>query len=194
MLVVGLLHGSLGVYDDPMIMIVVSLGILYGATMKIADLLNEHGLKWFKGSNLLFGVLWGLCGALLIVLTNPVVDSALVAMNVAFIIRNRLDYLNHQVAASIVIVTGIAWGELVAMPFLVFFFVFLIFGALKDYADDVLHAKGLWALVNESMLYYPIPTLIYAIISGDWLPFAVFTAYMIAYNLTKIIAHKKGYG
>jgi len=52
----------------------------------------------------------------------------------------------------------------------------------------------LWALVNESMLYYPIPTLIYAIISGDWLPFAVFTAYMIAYNLTKIIAHKKGYG
>ncbi len=175
-----------------MVLIVLS-AFLYGATMKIADLLNEHGLRLFKGSNILFGVLWGVFGALLIVDTNPLVGSVVVAMNIAFIIRNRLDYLNHQIAASIIIIIGIAFQQIVVVPFLAFFFIFLIFGSMKDYANDVFHLKSFWAILNESMLYYPIPTFIYALLFGNWLLFTIFTIYMLSYNIIKIIAYKKGY-
>ena len=37
---------------------VVIYAILFGITMKIADLLDEHGLKSFKGADILFGFLW----------------------------------------------------------------------------------------------------------------------------------------
>ena len=34
----------------------------YGITVKVADLLNEHGLKWFRGSPLLLVTLAGRSG------------------------------------------------------------------------------------------------------------------------------------
>ena len=43
--------------------IILIFAALYGITMKIADLLDEHGLKWFKGSAIIFGILWGLFGS-----------------------------------------------------------------------------------------------------------------------------------
>lgn len=161
--------------------------------MKVADLLNEHGLKWFKYSSIFFGILWGIFGALLIINTNPAIGSIVVAMNIAFIIRDRLDYLNHQIAATIIILTGISFGQIVVLPFIIFFFIFLIFGSLKDSLGGVFKSKNFLSLANESMLYYPIPTLIYAMIYGDWLLFIVFTTYTLSYNLTKIIAYNKGY-
>ena len=88
-------------FSIPMIIL---YALLYGITMKIADLFNEHGLKWFKGSKILFGLLWGAFGALLI-LSNNTIANIMLAMNLAFIIRNRLDYINHQIAASIIIIS-----------------------------------------------------------------------------------------
>ena len=41
-------------FSIPMILL---FALLYGVTMKIADLLNEHGFKWFKGSAIIFGLL-----------------------------------------------------------------------------------------------------------------------------------------
>ncbi|MFT4311377.1 MAG: hypothetical protein ACMXX7_02015 [Candidatus Woesearchaeota archaeon] len=32
---------------------------LFGFFTKLADLLDEHGLKMFKGADILFGILWG---------------------------------------------------------------------------------------------------------------------------------------
>jgi len=166
---------------------------LYGVTMKIADLLDEHGLKLFKYSNLLFGALWGSFGALLI-LNHPIVANIILAMNVAFLIRRRIDYLNHAIAITIILITFLFYGSIEPVLFLVFYFIFLIFGSLKDYIDDVLKKKeGLLVKLNEAMLYYPVPTLIYSLIYGNWIVFYAFLLYTISYDLTKYYAAKQGY-
>ena len=172
---------------------IILYALLYGVTMKIADLFNEHGLKWFKGSAIIFGILWGGFG-LLLVLSNSTIANIILAMNVAFIIRNRLDYLNHQIAASIIIVGFLLSSAIHPLLFVVFFGTFLIFGSLKDYIDDVLKKKeGILPILSEVMLYYPIPTLIYCGFFGNWIVFGVFLAYTITYDLTKFIFKKRGY-
>lgn len=162
---------------------------VYGVTMKLADLLDEHGLKWFPGSALLFGMLWGIAGSWL-VWSDPVIANVVLAMNIAFIMRNRLDYFNHQLGASVIIVCFLAFGSVDIGVFGVFYGVFLVFGMLRDYVGDVIEAKnGLLALYDKVMWYYPLSTLLYALMYGDWTIFAVFLVYTIAYDGTKAVDH-----
>jgi len=173
--------------------VILLCSILYGITMKIADLLDEHGLKYFKGSDLLFGIFWGIFGALL-VLSNDIIANIILAMNIAFLIRRRIDYLNHAIAISIIIITFLFYSLINVTVFLVFYLIFLIFGGLKDYADDFLKKrKGLFFTLNESMLYYPIPTFVYSLIYGNWIVFFVFLFYTVFYDLTKYYYKKHGY-
>lgn len=177
-------------FSLPMILL---YAVLYGVTMKIADLLNEHGLKLFKFSNVLFGVIWGLFGALL-VLSNPIIANIVLAMSMAFLIRRRIDYLNHAIAVTIIFVTFLFYSSIAIPLFLVFYFIFLIFGGLKDYVDDILKKrKNLLFYLSETMLYYPIPTFIYCLIYGNWIVFYVFLLYTISYNLTKYYGIRHGY-
>jgi len=174
------------------ILSIILLAICYGITMKIADLLNEHGLKWFKGSALIFGILWGLFGAAL-VLTDTAVAIVILAMNLAFLVRNRLDYFNHQVAATIIIVSYLLTQTFMPMLFGIFFAIFAIFGSLKDYVDDKLRKKGPIMWITESGWYYPIPGLIYSIMTNNWSVFVMTFFYVLSYNIVKYMATKKGY-
>ena len=177
--------------------LIIIYALLFGVTMKIADLLDEHGLKWFKGDAIIFGFLWGIFGSLLI-LSNNLVANIILAMNIAFIIRNRLDYINHQIAATIIIITFLFSQVFQPILFSIFFIIFLIFGSFKDYIDDILtrkqlEKKGLFYYLNELMLYYPIPTLIYCLLYGNWIVFWIFLTYNLSYNIIKIVYKKKGY-
>jgi len=171
------------------------LAVAFGVTMKLADLLDEHGLKWFKGSDLIFGLLWGITGGMLLLFGGVVIANILLAMVLAFLVRNRLDYINHQVAALIIVVSFLFYSILHPTVFLIFLLTFIVFGSLKDCMDTgFVNLKGSFlGHLNEAMLYYPVPTLIYGLVSNDYLPFIVFTVYAIFYNLTKIVAAKKGY-
>lgn len=171
----------------------IAYAVAYGVTMKIADLTNEHGLKWFKGDALIFGILWGFFGTILIMSNNNELANILLAMNIALLTRNRLDYINHQIASSIIIISFLFIATFSPTIFLIFYLLFLIFGSMKDYIDDVLKKEGLFHLLNEIMLYYPVPTFIYCIIYANWIIFWVFLFYTIAYNLTKYIGKKYNY-
>jgi len=177
-------------FSIPMIIL---YALLYGITMKIADLLDEHGLKWFKGSAILFGFLWGIFGALL-VLSNNIIANIMLAMNLAFVIRNRLNYINHQIAASIIIVSFLFSAVFNPILFISFYAIFLIFGSLRDYVGDKIKRKSkLQSLYDNVMWYYPAPTLIYCILYGSWIIFWAFLIYTAAYDITKFIYKKKGY-
>ena len=169
------------------------VSVLFGYSMKVADLLDEHGLKWFRGADMLMGAACGFFGALLIAYDYAIANIAL-AMLAAFIMRWRIDYPNHVLAAAIMLIAFFAYAPFDYSIFLPFFLVFTIFGSLKDYYDDVLHETGWKYVLNEVMLYYPVPTMVYGLLAGAWLPFIAFTTYTFAYDFTKLIYMKRGFG
>ncbi|VVC04585.1 Uncharacterised protein [Candidatus Burarchaeum australiense] len=171
----------------------IAVSALFGYSMKVADLLDEHGLKWFRDADLLMGAAWGAFGSLL-VLYDAVMANILLAMIAGFVLRRRLDYENHVLASMLIVISFLLFAPFDYTVFLPFFLVFVIFGTLKDYYDDVLHGKG-WAFVlTEAMLYYPIPTAIYGVLTGAWMPFVAFTTYTLAYDFTKLAYLRRGIG
>ncbi|MDB5260625.1 MAG: hypothetical protein JWN37_856 [Candidatus Nomurabacteria bacterium] len=165
--------------------ILITLSLLYGSSMKMADLFNEHGVReWFKGAIIMMGILWGLFGALLII-SNIYVANLVMAMVLAFIVRMRIDYWNHAIATVIIIITFLFTQTIEPTSFITFFLVFSIFGAMKDYFGDKVRDHSFVHIISELAWYYVIPTLIYSYVTGIWEVFIVGTVYIIAYNLVK---------
>src|SRR3989344_64898 len=161
---------------------------LYGLTQKIADLLNEHGLKWFKGSGLIFGIFWGFFGSLL-VLNNNLIANVILAMNLAYLARGLLDYTNHQIAATMIILAFFIFSTFNLPLFFGFFFVFVVFGKIKDYITDTLKKKkSMFFLFN----YYIIPTFLYSLFFKQWDLFFVFLLHTLAYEFVRFVAKKRG--
>lgn len=172
--------------------LVAIVAVLYGACMKVADLLDEHGMVWFLGSKILYGVLWGVFGALLI-LTDAYVGNAILAMVLAFLIRLRLDYRNHAIAGAIIILTFIAQSVFIPVEFLIFFLTFLIFGMWKDYLGDVRKKRDLLFKINEIAPYNFIVAFAYSFVTGIWIVFVAIFFSTISYDLIKYGFHKLGY-
>ena len=172
---------------------IILYAILYGITMKVADLLDEHGLKWFKGADILFGFLWGIFGALLII-AHPIVGIIVLASTISFLLRNLLDYLNHQIAAAIIIISFIIYGNFDLLIFIIFFLVYYIFGSLKDHLDNKKKPrKGFASKLVELAPYGPLATLIYSLITNDWMVFVAWTLAVGVYDIVKYSYRKKGY-
>jgi hypothetical protein len=176
-------------FSFPMILI---YALFFGITEKIADLLDEHGLNWFKGSAIIFGLLFALFGSLLI-FANNIIANVLLAMVLACLLRNRIDYLNHQITATIMLLSFIIFATFSFYVFSAFFIIALFFGALRDYIGDKIKKKNkLQKLYESIMWYYAIPALIYCIFFGDWVVFWAFFIYTIAYDGIKAIFRSKG--
>ncbi|MDO8660581.1 MAG: hypothetical protein Q7K43_01710, partial [Candidatus Woesearchaeota archaeon] len=133
---------------------------LYGVTMKIADLLDEHGLHWFKGDKIVFGVLWGgFCS--LAIITAPPLGNALLADVLGFLVRMRIDYRNHAIATVMVIVSFIMFSTFQPVIFFSFLAVFVVLGCIGDEIVDV-HNRTDWVLkFFEFSWYYFAAPLVY---------------------------------
>jgi len=175
------------------IFIILFYAVMYGVTMKIADLFDEHGLKWFRFSDLLFGLGSGFYGALLI-FSDPVIANVVLAMNIAFLFRNRRDSWNHSLALAVIFMAFVFSQSVNPGVFVGFLVVFVVFGGAKDYMDDVLgRRKGILFFISELMLYYPIPTFVYCLVYGNWIVFFAFSVFIIAYKLTKRFGKRFGH-
>ncbi|MCR4335825.1 MAG: hypothetical protein NUV57_04790 [archaeon] len=159
--------------------------ILFGITMKIADLHNEHGFKAFNGSGILFGILWGLSGAVL-VLSDQLLANIIMAMNIAFVTRMRLDYFNHTLAASIIILTFALTQKTMPAILISFYLAFAVFGGIKDFLDDGIKSKNIAGKISETMWYYPVSGLVFGFFFGNFTPFIVLSLYTIAYDTIKL--------
>lgn len=172
------------IFSFPMILLYAAL---YGATMKTADLFDEHKMRqWFTGCDIVFGILWGFFGSLLIFSRVDIANVTL-AMVLAFLVRMRIDHRNHAIATAMIIVSFMYKGVFDLALFTMFFLIFTIFGGLRDYLGDVRKIKDWFYKINEPAWYYVIPTFIYGIFSGNWVIFFVFTIYIIFYDLAKYL-------
>ncbi len=173
--------------------VVVLYSIIYGVAMKIADLLNEHGLKWFKYSDLFLGIIWGVFGALILPY-NINLANVVLAMNLVFVVRNRLDYINHQIASSIIIITFLYIGNFKFGIFILFYTIFFIFGAIRDYiGDKVVNKNKIQSMYDNFMWYYPVPTFIWGCFTQEWIIFIALTSYTVSYDVTKYIFKQYNY-
>lgn len=86
------------------IIIVAVISSFLGFFMKISDLLDEHGFKWFRCSDILTGIIWGsLCSVL--ILYNELLAILWLSIVIGFLVRGLIDYRNHQIAIAIVALT-----------------------------------------------------------------------------------------
>ena len=170
------------------LLFVTAVSLLFGISMKIADFLDEHGLKWFKGSAVLFGILWGTLGAVLVIY-DTALANVILAMNIAFLLRNRLDYFNHQLAATIIIVSFLfssVFNPNIFIPFLIWL---VAFGSIDDHLDSVKVSR--WIFELNRLLPYRLSTFVYSMITGQWVVFASILAFSIAYDVTKYTGEKR---
>ena len=91
----------INLFSVPLILL---YSILFGIFMKIADFHNEHRLKLFKGGAIFFGVFFGIFGSL-IILSNNVLANAILALIIASLARGLIDYPNHGIAGTIMLIT-----------------------------------------------------------------------------------------
>jgi hypothetical protein len=170
---------------------IILYAVVFGATMKVADLFNEHRMRpWFPGSDIVFGILWGVFGAQLIIL-DVYVANVVAAMTLAFIVRMRIDYRNHAIASLIILTTFIVQSKVEPMTLFVFLANFVLFGSIRDYLGDVVKRKSSLYTISESGWYYAVPTLIYSLLTTRWLVFVIFTTYIVSYDIVKYsLEHK----
>ncbi len=169
--------------------------VFFGSTMKIADLLDEHGLKLFRGSDLLFGAFFGIFGALMII-GNNLLANFFLALLIHWILRYRVDYLNHGIAASIMFI-----GFLYSLPsfavdwllFLVVFLTYSVHGLFNDAADRK-EIRGILAKYFESNShYFSVPIILTVINPIYWIVLAASVLHVISYKTTNHLAKKHGY-
>lgn len=140
--------------------IILIFSALFGFTLKMADLLDEHHLKLFKGAPLFFGVLWGSIGSFFI-LTNSTLASFFIAILLHWILRCRIDYLNHGVAASIMLVVFFYNLPNFSMDWILFSTIFVgysIFGFLNDTSDrgEIGGRFGQFFKLNSHLIIIPL--------------------------------------
>jgi len=176
-------------FSLPMILI---YSALFGVTIKIADLLDEHGLKWFKGSAIIFGIIWGVFGSLLVV-SDSLVANTILAMVVAFIFRMRIDYRNHAIATVMIISTFLISSTFQLQTFFIFLGTFIAFGSIKDIFGGYYKNKSWINKLNETGWYVSIVPLVYSIITSNWIVFYALGPIPIFYNIVKYIGWKYGF-
>jgi hypothetical protein len=167
------------------------LSFVFGISMKIADLLNEHGLSLFKGANIIFGFLWGGIGSFLIT-QNQIVANIYIAIIIAYIFRAKIDYINHGIGSCMMLFTflyqlnngaiNIDWNIL-----LIFSFVLTISGLIHDWliGNNKLNLK-LGELLHTGIFYTIVP-FIYSFLAKSWVVFLSLFTFGIGYELTRFL-------
>jgi len=186
---------------------------IFGITMKIADLLVDDGYKWFPGADILLGLTWGAAGALL-AMADWRIANLLVAIVLAFFVRDRIDRKNHGLAAAVMFFVVLFSNEIIAgirrlfdstlpgnladtLPAIELhlnlvgpvFLSLMILGQIEDRITDTMRPGWEKGLLNEicEWRYWLVP-LAYSLVSGFWLFFATAVVFATTYEIVRVIA------
>ncbi len=174
------------------IIVLCVFSMLFAVTMKISDLLDEHGLRLFRGSPFFFSFLCAAFGCLLII-SDITIANIIFAMIMGFVVRKRIDYANHIFAFVILTSCFLIYSNLIIGIYFPFLSVIILLGFLKDTKYKKNNSKFIM-FVNKVYLFVPIiyafPSLVYSILSSDWDVFFVFFTYDLSYNITRLIGER----
>lgn len=175
--------------------IIILISFAFGITQKMADAANEHKVNLFKNYNIAWGVLFGISGAFIAVY-DVFLTLYFIVLIIYWLIKNKLDYLNHQISASIILLGIIFYREdelrdmlEEALFLLLIFFIF-------DFVTRRFRGKNivLFDFFDKYKFRFLIISLLVSIYGNDWLVFLSITTTILAILLTtKVLLKYFGY-
>lgn len=159
----------------------------FGSLLKVSDLLQEHGFRWFPGSALAVGaVATALCLTGMAV-GGPTLHVFWLAVVLHWVLRGRIDGVNHGIMAVAVLFLA---SDLIPLGgsaglFLYFFVPLSALGLIHDYLQysAVNPPRAIaWFFANQHLYWYLV-ALGYALLFRFELPF-----------LAGVYGFVKGYG
>jgi hypothetical protein len=148
---------------DAELLVVAVLSFLFGSVSKLADLTNEHGLRWVRGASPALGLVWGGLGGAL-VLVDPYVGAVVVATTLYWYLRVKLEYFNHAAAGVIILVVSLLAARAGDLP-LGETFAVLAWITASGYVNTVLkqrlsHRPLLQRFLRLRLRYYVAPLVL----------------------------------
>ncbi len=157
--------------------------LLFGFFTKLADLLDEHGLKMFKGADILFGILWGIFGTLVIIF-SPLLATFYLAILINWIIRGNIDYLNHRIATAIILVSVFFSGIVANIDPILFAVTTILFTGIGMLIDYKLIKRNF--LTNNNLFIFIALAIMIYFNTNYWIVLVSYLLNSIAYQSVKI--------
>jgi hypothetical protein len=169
----------------------IAIAFGFGVTNKLADLMNEHGLRWFKQDDFIFGVIWGGLGALLIV-GHPLLVAPYLSLVLSWIVLLQLDHVNHALAGVMMILAS-AWMAVQYSVDLVATIIMLLAFVLVSVVQSRTRKRHAWLdkFWRLRLRIYLIP-FVYSLYVGDFLPFWTTVSGMIGVEIVTNYYSYKG--
>ncbi|PIY07546.1 MAG: hypothetical protein COZ18_16910 [Flexibacter sp. CG_4_10_14_3_um_filter_32_15] len=165
------------------------LSIIFGVTQKLADAVNEHNVNLFKNSNWFFGILFGLSGGFLSI-HNSSFAIYFFCLVCYWLIKNKLDYQNHQISAMIILFFVIFHSELRYL-FTESIIVFLLF-LILDFLSKKIKSKKVNLFIFK--MRFVLISLLVGFLNNDYyLPFSVFLTILSILYTTKYLKSNFNY-
>lgn len=134
----------------------------FGVLLKLSDLLQEHGYKWFVGAGLAIGILATIPALLLLALADVHLRVFWVAVIFSWILRGRVDGINHGIPI-VSMLCFLATAQIEASDhmweFIYFFGLLSLLGLAHDFLQYHFSGgpKGLrWFFEKQHLYWYAL--------------------------------------
>lgn len=155
---------------------------LFGLFTKVADLLNEHGLKLFRGADIVFGLLWGGFGTLVMVF-SPLLATFYLAILISWLIRGNIDYLNHRIATAIILISILFSGVVGELDVVLFSLTLVSFTGIRMLIHYNQIKKNF--LTRRNLFIFVILAVLMFFNFSYWIVFASYLLNSVAYQSVK---------
>jgi hypothetical protein len=160
----------------------------FGVVLKLSDLLQEHGYRWFRGAAMVTGVASAALAVAMLLFGNVAWNALWLAVVGHWILRGRIDGENHGVMAVAVLIVSLHSGVSITAHAWELAYFFGALSALGLTHDALQYGRARapkpieWFFENQHLYWYLLAIGYLALFEPDW---------ALAIGL---VAFVKGYG
>lgn len=165
------------------------LAFFVGLLVKLTDQIVDEGLNCIKYSEYLFGSLYGILMAQIVVSSNSLVASLWIGLIIGVIITNKIDHLSHMLAiGSFLLYLGIIGFPALSALYLI---IFTIAAALDEIIEERIKAKERLLNLLKKFVGLEMVSFIVSIITGIWTVFLSILLFDLGYIIIARITRIK---